>query len=244
MGQGLDGLCVVDVVADADGTGQEVGVPVDASAVAALEPVAAGGHDPGELVPQPLRRLAAQELRPGGFGQGLPTGLGNVPDVGHPVPRDRPCGCGARLTVLAAVRDSVAVVGSWDLAPDGCEDLDAPLALVDLAAQRLPGLVAGNHGRVRACRGDEENVVEGVGVQARGDVQARLPVLAGTQGGDLLVQALVQGGQLLPSGRGGVMLGHGRSFQAGAFSGAGRRTWWARAGQRRAPSAVGMPQRP
>jgi hypothetical protein len=60
-------------------------------------------------------------------------------------------------------------------------DLQPALALVDLPAEGLPGLVAGDHGDVRALRGDEQAVAEQQAVEAAGDVEPAPPVLTTAQ---------------------------------------------------------------
>jgi len=65
----------------------------------------------------------------------------------------------------AESHDAPECVGAG-AANDRREDLDAALALVDLAAERLPRLVAGHGVASGRCAGDEHDVAEGV-VEAR-----------------------------------------------------------------------------
>ncbi len=58
VGQGLDGLDVVDVVTDPHHAAGGVGVAVGAGAVAALEGVAVPAHLAGQVVPQVGRSLS------------------------------------------------------------------------------------------------------------------------------------------------------------------------------------------
>ena len=206
VGEGLDGLGVVDVVADADGAGGEVGGAVGAVAVAAVEGEAGVGDEAGEGVPEPVGGVAFEQDGVGWLGQGLAGGLGDVPDVGDAV-ADEP-GLGRGVVVLAG-----GGVGGGAAAQDRGEDGDAALALVDLAAEVLPGAVAGDAGGVGAGGQDGDGVLERVGVEAAGDAQPALPVLAGAQLADLVGEALVEGGEAVLAG-GGV--GHGQRLR-----------WWA-----------------
>jgi hypothetical protein len=73
----------------------------------------------------------------------------------------------ARTRTVRGGRDGDAV-GAVAVAALRGEDRDALLALVDLAAEGLPGFVAGDGGGVGALGEDQQGVAEGVGVEARG----------------------------------------------------------------------------
>jgi hypothetical protein len=66
VGECLDGLGGLDVVADADGSGVVRGVPIDARrAGSAFEPVPVLGDELGEVVPEPVGCVAREERGPG-----------------------------------------------------------------------------------------------------------------------------------------------------------------------------------
>ena len=192
VGEGLGGLGGVDVVADPDFAGGEVGESVGAVEVvegAAAESVAAFAHLPGEGVPQPVGGVAGQQLRPGRFGDGWSVGLGEVEhrcgsEPAHLLPLPR-------LAVLPEDRSAV-VVEDRGAAQDRGQDPQRGFAFADLSAFRLPGPVARDGGGVGALGSDQDHVVERVAVEAAGELQPRLPLLPRLQLLDRLPEPLVQ----------------------------------------------------
>lgn len=69
----------------------------------------------------------------------------------------------------------------------GGKDGDAVLSLANPAAELLPGVEAGDVGRVRALNGDEEDIPEGVTVESGAEGQVRLE-LGATAGSETVFQ--------------------------------------------------------
>jgi hypothetical protein len=78
MRERFHGLRVVDIVADPDGSGPEVGVAVGSAAVTALDGEVPGGGLRGGGVPQSIGRLPVQERGPRRLADRIPGGLRNV----------------------------------------------------------------------------------------------------------------------------------------------------------------------
>jgi hypothetical protein len=151
-----DGDCAVEVVGDAVGVRVSVGHGADG------EGVAVGADDLGESAGDVVRVVAVEEVD-GWGGEWVAVGLVDVEDVGD---LEAAQDAGGLVVVV------VALVGA------GGEDGDALFASSDLAAEGLPGAVAGDAGGVGALGEDEQEVVQGVGPEPSGGVEEALPVLA------------------------------------------------------------------
>ncbi|MEL4506159.1 hypothetical protein AAEX63_05380 [Luteococcus sp. H138] len=210
VGEGLDGLGVVDVVPDPDGSGGVVGVSVRAVAVTALQTEALLADESGQGLPEAVGCLAGEQGGAGWFGDGVAGGLADVEDASGFDPDD--LGCHHRFALV--IDDGCAIgLEFGEAAGDGREDADAVFAPGDLAVEALlPGAVAGDQGGVGALRPDQDGVVEAVLVEAARDAQPGLPLLgAGEVGdlvGDLRVQVLELFGLFCLLGFGGWSAGH------------------------------------
>ena len=205
VGQGFDGLGVVDVVADLHGSGGVVGVAVRAAAVAPLQAEAPVADECGQGSPEAVGCLAGQQGGAGRFGDGVAGGLADVEDAGRLDPDD--LGCHHRF---ALVIEHGCVIGLefGEAACHGGEDADAVFTAGDLAVEALlPGAVARDQGGVGALGPDQDGVVEAVLVEAARDAQPGLPLCgAGEVGdfvGDLRVQVLELFGSFCLLGFGG-----------------------------------------
>lgn len=183
MGQGLDGLGVVDVVADHHEPLAEVGIAVGAAQVRAPMYVESSfSEEVLQSVPQPCGGLSGQEdgLADLGIGQRRPVGL---PDVEH---RDW-----FGRHNLGPVQDAAPVVAhrlaggveAGLAAGDGSEDLDAGLPAAHLASHGLERLVAGDVGRLGVLEHDEQAVPEQARPIASDVVFRRLTMRAGASDG-------------------------------------------------------------
>ena len=158
MGEGSDGLGVVDVGAHPHGAGGVVGQAVGAAAVAAGHGEPALGYEAGQGVPQAGRSLAGQQPGRGRGGQRFPGGLGDVPDVGGAEPDDA-ARLRARVDPDRLRRRGGGGAGGGSRGVGGVgpaghrgEDHQPLLALGHLPAELLPGGVAGDGGGVGLLR--------------------------------------------------------------------------------------------
>jgi hypothetical protein len=214
MGQGLDRLSGLDIGPDGDGASEVVGAAVGPSAVAPLQAEAGLGHLVGQGVPQAVRGLAGEQ---GGadIGQWLAVGLGDVPHVRHPkAPHDAD-----QLGPLGRL----LVVDRSGPADTGRQDGDAPFTLAHLAAEALPGPVAGHPGGVGTLGQDEQDVVGRVAVEPGGDGEELPPVLALDESLELVEEPVVDLGELgIGHGTSGVVAPESFSGQRGERAGVGR----------------------
>ena len=237
VGEGLDGLGVVDVDPDRDLPAAEVGDPVRAGqrlGSGSADPVAAFDGVADQGVPQPGRRFTGQQLRCR-RGDRVAVGLADVEHRDGPV-ADHPRPCRRRALGCRPVRHCPVAVGpvaegcvnggglmirvcGGAAADDGGEDADGLFAAADLPPGGLPGAVARHDGGVGALLPDQDQVAEAVLVQAAGERQPGRPVGPGLDLLDRVLELLVQvleGGAavlvgLFPFRRGPVPPVHGRS---------------------------------
>jgi hypothetical protein len=80
VSQGLDRLGIIDIVADPNHSGTEVGDPVRSVAIATLKPEALLVNEPGEGLPQVGRCFADEQHRTRRLGWWRAIGLGDVED--------------------------------------------------------------------------------------------------------------------------------------------------------------------
>ena len=107
--EGLRRLGVGDAVADADGSGREVGVPVRLSAIATFDGVPVGGDRGSEPLDQVTGRGSSQLGRPDS-GKRTPVGLGQVEDVddAEPAQLGVPVGASGSRTAPASAGSGFA----------------------------------------------------------------------------------------------------------------------------------------
>src|SRR5699024_3610827 len=150
----------------------------------------------GKALPEPVGGFAFQQLWCRAFGDRFACGLRNIPDIGrayadHPA-TDGLSGLRLLATVQTPPRVRIRRIRRREPAGDGGEDLIPGLALLDLAAQLLPLLVAGNVGRERLGNAallenflvllpDEHYVVEAARAELGGEPQRYGPVIPGDQ---------------------------------------------------------------
>jgi hypothetical protein len=206
--QRLHSLRIVDVGTDRDRLEPVVRHSIGCPAVTALEGEPLSDDLRCERIPEPVGCLAQEQLWHWSFGQGVARGLLYIEDV------DNSEGSDPHLSALLAVERLAfrsATIDSSRLGSDrrlrgapeenGREDLDAPLSLVDLAPERLPRFKA-RYGRgFGALRGDQDLVVEGVGMEPGGDAEPVPPVGAVTDRRNLLGERRMESLQLRGSCR-------------------------------------------
>ena len=173
VGERLDGLRRVDVVANPDDARCEVGVAVGSeTAGPTVDPVAIVVDEPGEVIPEPVGP-GSRQMRGFDIGQRLTVGLGDVEDVDDLEAAELPWRsvCARRgLTRFVrefrgrALRLQVCGRGLARCCPvdAGREDGDAVLALVDAAAQAVPGADSSDVGGVGPLCADEQDVRGGL----------------------------------------------------------------------------------
>ena len=184
VGEGLDGLGGVDVLADADGAVVEAGVSVGAVAVPAFEGEAVVVSEQREVGPEVLGFGAGEQTRIGR--ERGAVGLADVEDVDDAEPaqhlRGVTTGIGRRL-------DGCGRVGAVEA---GSEDRDALLAVAHVAAELVPGAVSGDAGGLGELDADEDDVGRAVVGHPGSDGEHPLPGVAVGEvvdcGGELLVQ--------------------------------------------------------
>ena len=171
-----------EVVSDDDRAGEVVGRPVRRPAVPADQRKPRRLELLGEPSPERQRRVILEEGRHD-VREPLPLGLGDVEDVDDPEPPEDPGERGA--VPLVALVDRAGPVDARG------EDGDAVLPFAHLPAERPPGPVPGDSGRVGALAEDQEHVVRAVGVEPSRQVEHAPPVLAARQRLDRLDEPLV-----------------------------------------------------
>ena len=141
---------------------------------AAPDLVAAAGHLRRQRLPQSLRHFAGQQFRGRRGGDGGSVCLGDVEHRGGTEADNLLLHRG--LAVRVALRLPVRV-DDLGLADDRRQHPDGLLAPADLAAQGLPGAVAGDLTGIGSLDEDQDQIVEAVPVQLAAEIEPGLPLL-------------------------------------------------------------------
>src|SRR5262245_10394309 len=201
--QRMDGVRGVEIVAD--GNGQARAIPVG-HAVGARDPVVDSGSAQRE----------ADSAAPNALGDAL-----DVAGAGWPLvaPRGR---LRERRAVCLADIEHVADAETQDpalrlgvgvqLAHARAQDGDAPLALAHAASELAPAVEAGNSGRIRPSRPDQQDVAKAVPMEAPGETEIVGELLRpplSQRLGQVLERAVDHGAAVVDPLAGGPCLAHG-----------------------------------